>query len=85
MATPLVPDPRQRSPLSVRFDLPPLYHNLGKVCELPGKGVVEFQRVLSFRPVTTRRYYPGTHKVGLRINGADIGEVSFELSQAAGV
>ena len=31
------------------------------------------------RPITTRKYYPGTHKVEIQVNGHIIGERSFEL------
>lgn len=41
------------------------------------------QRVLerrhSLRPVTTRRYHPGPHRVDLRINGQVLTEAGFEL------
>ncbi len=33
----------------------------------------------SFKPVTTRRYYPGAHAVDLRINGKVLGEAAFTL------
>ncbi len=32
---------------------------------------------------STRQLYPGTHSVTVRVNGADLGSVSFELSAAA--
>ncbi len=31
------------------------------------------------KPITTRKYYPGTHRVEIQINGQRIGERSFEL------
>ncbi|PXW97917.1 3-methyladenine DNA glycosylase AlkC [Sphaerotilus hippei] len=31
------------------------------------------------RPVTTRRYYPGEHRVELQVNGQRCGEAAFEL------
>lgn len=33
----------------------------------------------SFRPVTTRRHYPGVHKTEIIINGVPVAETSFEL------
>jgi 3-methyladenine DNA glycosylase AlkC len=36
-------------------------------------------RKQSFRPVTTRRYYPGTHQVALIVNGVEQQKHSFEL------
>ncbi|BDX06698.1 DNA alkylation repair protein [Planctobacterium marinum] len=33
----------------------------------------------SFKPVTTRRYYPGLHKIQVQINGEVFDEVSFTL------
>jgi 3-methyladenine DNA glycosylase AlkC len=31
------------------------------------------------RPITTRTYYPGTHRVEIQVNGQRLGERSFEL------
>ncbi|MCA9945397.1 MAG: DNA alkylation repair protein [Anaerolineales bacterium] len=31
------------------------------------------------RPITTRTYYPGTHRVDIQVNGQLVGERSFEL------
>ena len=31
------------------------------------------------RPITTRKYYPGTHHVEIQVNGQIVGERSFEL------
>jgi len=36
-------------------------------------------RCHSFKPITTRRYYPGTHAVELQINGRRLGHTEFEL------
>ncbi|MEL6690420.1 MAG: DNA alkylation repair protein, partial [Pseudomonadota bacterium] len=33
----------------------------------------------AIKPITTRRYYPGEHRLSLRINGADFGDERFEL------
>ncbi len=40
---------------------------------------VEIARAQSFRPVTTRRYYPGEHCVALLINGVAVAERRFQL------
>lgn len=37
------------------------------------------QRRHSLKPVTTRRYYPGSHAVDLRINGRVVAHSSFDL------
>ncbi|MFG3496894.1 DNA alkylation repair protein [Streptomyces sp. NPDC047928] len=34
----------------------------------------------SFRPITTRRYHPGTHVLQLQVNGMTRGEASFTLT-----
>jgi hypothetical protein len=34
----------------------------------------------SLRPVTTRRLYPGTHRIELLVNGKALAEAEFELS-----
>lgn len=44
----------------------------------PGKTVV-FNRNLRFDDMTTRKHYPGVHKVSMVVNGAEIGETSVEL------
>ncbi len=33
----------------------------------------------SFKPITTRRYYPGTHQLEITINGKTVAESAFEL------
>lgn len=45
----------------------------------PGE-TVTIRKSHSFRPITTRRYYPGTHAVEIQINGAVCGRVEFALS-----
>lgn len=50
--------------------------NLG----LEPKGSVEINRKLSIKPITTRRYYSGTQRLSLRINGQDFGDESFKLT-----
>ncbi|MEV0241709.1 DNA alkylation repair protein [Streptomyces sp. NPDC050674] len=34
----------------------------------------------SFRPITTRRYYPGRHAISLQINGVETARADFELT-----
>lgn len=33
----------------------------------------------SIRPITTRKYYPGTHALEIQVNGVSYGKVEFEL------
>ena len=40
------------------------------------------RKVHSFRPITTRVYYPGVHSVSVQVNGVVLGEVSFELVES---
>ena len=49
----------------------------------PGEQV-ELSREHSFRPITTRRYYPGPHAVTLQINGVATDPVAFELDAPSG-
>lgn len=44
----------------------------------PGEAFVA-RRAHSFRPVTTRRYYPGGHRIDVRVNGRVVGEADFRL------
>ena len=45
----------------------------------PGK-VLHIRKQVSFRPVTTRRYYPGEQALEPKINGKLFGRVAFDLS-----
>ncbi|WP_425407592.1 DNA alkylation repair protein [Hwanghaeella sp.] len=56
----------------------------GTTVELPSKGEVEFRKTISVRPITTRRYYPGTQRLCLRINGKDFGDLTFDLAAHTG-
>lgn len=38
------------------------------------------ERTHSLRPITTRRYYPGLHRVELQVNGTVVAEAAFTLS-----
>lgn len=44
----------------------------------PGESV-SFRKGHSFRPITTRRYYPGAHAIEIQINGTICGRVEFEV------
>ncbi|BFM17127.1 DNA alkylation repair protein [Maricurvus nonylphenolicus] len=41
---------------------------------------LSFQRRQSFRPMTTRKHYPGTHRVALLVNGVELALEEFELA-----
>lgn len=41
---------------------------------------VSMTRDHAIRPITTRKYYAGTHALSLRINGRDFGREEFELA-----
>ncbi len=45
----------------------------------PGEAVA-IDREHSFRPIATRRYYPGGHRIELQINGKTYGSVDFDLT-----
>ncbi|HSI49379.1 MAG TPA: DNA alkylation repair protein [Ideonella sp.] len=47
--------------------------------ELGAGQTLQLQRSHALKPITTRRYYPGVHKVELQVNGAVVAETSFEL------
>ncbi len=46
----------------------------------PGEAV-QLTRRYSFKPITTRKYYPGQHMIQVQINGQLSEEVSFELTE----
>jgi 3-methyladenine DNA glycosylase AlkC len=41
--------------------------------------VLRIEKAHSFRPISTRTYYPGTHAIELQVNGQIVGRVEFEL------
>ncbi|MEU2284606.1 DNA alkylation repair protein [Streptomyces sp. NPDC013178] len=41
---------------------------------------IQVAREHSFRPITTRRYYPGKHAISLQINGVESARADFELT-----
>ncbi len=45
----------------------------------PGRAV-ELARNHSFKKVTTRRYYPGTHAIEVLVNGESVARAEFELT-----
>lgn len=46
---------------------------------LDGKASVTIERKQSFRVITTKKFYPGTHRVALILNGDQFGLLDFEL------
>jgi 3-methyladenine DNA glycosylase AlkC len=50
---------------------------------LPAGEAVAIQKAHSFRPVTTRRYYPGEHGLSVQVNGRVLATTSFLLNDRA--
>ena len=46
---------------------------------LPAGGTLVLTKSLAFRPITTRRYYPGVHRIELQVNGRPVAEAAFTL------
>ncbi|USB31834.1 DNA alkylation repair protein [Paenibacillus sp. YPG26] len=42
-------------------------------------GVTTIVKKQSFKPITTRKYYPGMHRLGIIVNGQEMATVPFEL------
>lgn len=53
-----------------------------KVLTLKAGERVMAERKHPIKPVTTRTYYPGTHRVEIMVNGKSLGSASFELKMA---
>ena len=51
----------------------------GRTAEVALGDLFTWEKEHSLRPVTTRRYYPGAHRVELLVNGQALAEASFEL------
>ena len=47
--------------------------------ELPLNQIVSFKKKLSFKAISTRKYYLGLHEIEIQINGKRYGKVNFEL------
>lgn len=45
----------------------------------PG-GSIEIEKRHAIRPITTRRYYAGTHRIVILVNGQEAAEAGFELA-----
>ena len=43
---------------------------------------VDYDRVVDFKPITTRKHYAGTHRVEVRVNGTVLAGAEFELRPA---
>lgn len=56
----------------------PKVFKLAKRTLAPGESV-SLTRKFSFRPISTRRYYPGAHAIEIQINGAAFGKQAFEV------
>lgn len=46
---------------------------------LPGRQVVHLRKQHALKPITTRRYYPGAHRVEIQVNGRVLADATFEL------
>jgi 3-methyladenine DNA glycosylase AlkC len=56
----------------------PKLFKLAKRTLQPGE-VLCIEKVFSFRPVTTRKYYPGEHAIEPQINGVRYGSTAFQV------
>lgn len=52
----------------------------GWTLELPARGERTLQRKHAVKPITTRRYHAGVHRVEIQINGSVVAEDTFRLS-----
>ena len=60
--------------------LAPKVFKLSKVTLQPGQ-VITLRKTVSFRPITTRTYYPGAHTIAPQINGVLYPALPFEVSR----
>ena len=51
-----------------------------KTAVLPPHQSLPIQKKHHIKPITTRRYYPGEHRVEIQVNGKIVGESRFELT-----
>lgn len=45
----------------------------------PGASI-EIEKRHAIRPITTRRYYPGAHRIVILVNGQEAAEAGFDLA-----
>lgn len=57
----------------------------GWLVELPPFGELTLTRRHSLKPITTRRYHAGQHRISLQANGRTVAEATFELVLPADV
>ncbi len=50
-----------------------------KTLRLDAGEAITLNKRHSFRKITTRQYYPGTHEVEVTVNGTSVGRAAFEL------
>ncbi len=50
-----------------------------KTCELAAGERISINKKISFMPISTRKYYSGTHQVDIQVNGKVLGRKTFEL------
>ena len=50
-----------------------------KTAVLPARDTLTVTKNHSIKPITTRRYYPGVHRVDVQVNGQVLGGAEFEL------
>ncbi len=51
----------------------------GWTLELPAHGTVQLDKRHAVRPITTRRYFAGPHRVVVQVNGRAVAEAAFDL------
>lgn len=51
-----------------------------KTFELPAQGRITLVKRHSLRPITTRVYYPGAHRLAIQVNGAIVAERRWHLT-----
>lgn len=66
--------------LGARGELRPKVFKWREVELAPGESIALARRH-SLKPVTTRRYYPGGHKLDIRVNGRVLAEAAFHLGK----
>ncbi len=51
-----------------------------KVLELGPGERIDLKKQQHLKPISTRRYHPGTHGIDIQVNGAPFGLVEFDFS-----
>jgi hypothetical protein len=52
-----------------------------KNIQLAAHEIIQLTKLHSFKPITTRRYYTGLHRIAIQVNGVEMAASDFYLDE----